>query len=50
MTETTHWHRGYADDTPYSACIRLWKCGQCLEFQLFLLTFNMISALEHFVF
>lgn len=49
VTEITHWQKGYADDTSYSACTRL-EVGSVSQVSTFLLTFKIISALEHFVF
>lgn len=50
VAEITYWHRVYTDDTHYFACALLWKWGQHLKIQLFLLTFKIISVLEYFVF
>lgn len=49
VTEIAHWHRDYADDSPYSACTRL-EVELGSQVSTFLLTFKIISAVKHFVF
>lgn len=49
VTEIAHWHRGYADDSPYFACTRL-EVGLVSQVSTFLLTLKTISAVKHFVF